>query len=145
MLYSLPQKFPQCCLWNKFQCLSEKCWPSLIFSQEHPVLPSMSLPSRWLMVWLQSFRSSETRATLWWLLCRQSICSVISLHSDMSMAVYPWVHSCTLIPQRKEAATEEERSGMPMRWGCCYSWGHCWMGCWSTRGGGSLLSGWDGI
>ena len=44
----------------------------------------MSLPSRWLMVWLQSFRSSETRATLWWLLCRQSICSVISLHSGMS-------------------------------------------------------------
>ena len=100
--HSVSQRFPQRCLWNGSNVRliddsplsSFPITASSAFSFHHNVLHAIdgliSLPLCPQVVSQapQHFRSSTTQATCEGCFARQSICSVISLHSGMSRAVH---------------------------------------------------------
>ena len=82
---------------KRFQCSSDRRWPSLVVSKnsvEHFLFPRFSTPGDRLCPQVvaqapQLSRSSEKQATCECCYGRQFIHSVVSLHSGMSRAVHP--------------------------------------------------------
>ena len=102
-LHPVSQKFPQCCFWHGSNVRLTDDGPHSSFqgrsssaSSFHASLlqaiggvMSLALCPQVVSQAPHHFRSSEKQATCEGCFSRQSVCSVISLHSGMSRAVHP--------------------------------------------------------
>ena len=100
-LHPVSQTFSQHCLWSSFNVRLTDDGPFSSFQGRSSSASSfhaslfqmiggvMSLALAGSLFLLNTFRSSETQSSCGSCFSRQSICSVISLHSGMSKAVHP--------------------------------------------------------
>ena len=124
-LHPVSQMFPQRCLRNSSNVRLTDDGPLSSFQRRsssassfHTFLlraidgvMSLALCPQVVSQTAQHFRSSRTQATCEGCFARQSVCSVISLHSGMSRAVHPRHRSL----RRWRSTTGTFRSGLPIR------------------------------